>query len=329
MPLFRGERIVGAVVVFDDISERKKIEHALRESEKSFKEIIEYAPIGMAIVSLMGRFVIVNQSLCDIVGYSNDELLRMSFQEITHPEDLSVDLEHVQQLLGGETNSYQMEKRYIRKDKEHIWIQLTASIFRDEDGSPQYFIAQIEDINERKTRESEIQKYAYFDALTKLPNRRMLMDRLLQELSQAERHQRTMAVFFLDLDHFKRINDTLGHEVGDLVLKEAASRLLASVRAHDTVARLGGDEFVVILSEVSHQDEVCVIADKILKKFHEPVYVHTQAVAIGTSIGIAVRSGDMKVTAKEILKQADMAMYESKAAGRNRYYFYNAGEISS
>ena len=322
VPFFRNNDIIGNVVVFDDISDRKKIEHALRASEKSFKEIIEYAPIGMAIVSLDGRFMVVNQTLCNIVGYTNDELIRRTFQEITYPDDLSIDLEHVQQLLDGEIDTYQIEKRYIRKDKAVVWTQLSASIFRDEDLTPQYFIAQIEDISERKIRDNKVQQHAYFDTLTKLPNRRMLMDRLSQALSQAERYQRTLALFFLDLDHFKQVNDTLGHEAGDRILKVAAARLLSGVRSHDTVSRLGGDEFVIILTEISSAEDAKMFAEKILKKFSEPIEVNGKELFIGTSIGIALYSGDKKVTIKELMNNADAAMYESKAAGRNRYYFY-------
>nr|WP_294839457.1 diguanylate cyclase [uncultured Methylotenera sp.] len=322
VPFFRNNDIIGNVVVFDDISDRKKIEHALRASEKSFKEIIEYAPIGIAIVSLDGRFTVVNQTLCNIVGYTNDELIRRTFQEITHPDDLSIDLEHVQQLLDGKIDTYRMEKRYIRKDKTEVWVQLSASIFRDEELIPQYFIAQIEDISERKIRDNEVHQHAYFDTLTKLPNRRMLMDRLSQALSQSERYQRTLALFFLDLDHFKQINDTLGHDAGDRVLKVAAARLLSCVRSHDTVARLGGDEFVIVLTEISSAQDAKMFAEKILKKFSEPIDVNGKELFVGTSIGIAVYSGDSSITIKELMNNADAAMYESKAAGRNRYYFY-------
>ncbi|WP_235189762.1 diguanylate cyclase domain-containing protein [Methylotenera sp. L2L1] len=323
VPLFRSNEVVGAVVVFDDISERKKIEHALRASEKSFREIIEYAPIGMAIVSLEGRFTIVNQTLCNIVGYTSDELTRLTFQEITYAEDLSIDLEYVQQLVDGKIDTYQMEKRYIRKDKKIVWVQLSASVFRDEEQSPQYFIAQIENITDRKIRDNEIKQDAYFDTLTTLPNRKMLMDRLQHALAQAERYQRTVALFFLDLDHFKAINDTLGHDVGDLILKESALRLLSCVRVNDTVARLGGDEFVIVLSEISGIKAAEVVAEKILNKFKAPIDVHGQEVFISTSIGVAIRSGDMKINVKQLMKNADIAMYQSKAAGRNRCYFYD------
>ncbi len=324
VPFFRNNEIIGTLVVFDDISDRKKIELALRASEKSFKEIIEYAPIGIAIVSLDGRFTVVNQTLCNIVGYTNDELIRRTFQEITYPDDLSLDLEHVQRLLDGEIDTYRMEKRYVRKDNVPVWVQLSASIFRDEYLTPQYFIAQIEDISERKIRDNEVHQHAYFDTLTKLPNRRMLMEKLTQTLSQSEHYQRKFALFFLDLDHFKQINDTLGHDAGDIILKEAASRLLSCVQSSDTVSRLGGDEFVIILTEISGAHDAEMLAEKILNKFSEPIDVNGSELFIGTSIGIAVHVGDTKTTMRELMKSADSAMYESKAAGRNRYSFYTS-----
>ena len=327
VPLHRGNEIVGAVVVFDDITERKKTELALRDSEKSFKEIIEYAPIGMAIISLKGKFNIVNQTLCNIVGYSKGELLKLTFQEITYPEDLTIDLEFVQQLLDGNTDSYQLEKRYIRKDNEIVWVQLSVSIFRDEYNIARYFIAQIEDISERKIRDDEIHQHAYFDTLTKLPNRRMFMETLTKELSKSELNERIVALLFLDLDYFKRINDTLGHDVGDFILKEASSRLLSCVRPNDMVARLGGDEFVVILRDVSDANDAKIVAAKILRRFEEKIVVNEKQISIGTSIGIALQTRGSKLTSKQLMKNADIAMYESKATGRNRFILYD--EIDS
>lgn len=322
-PLFRNNEIVGAVVVFDDITDRKKIEQALRASEKSFREVIEYAPIGIAIVSLEGRFIKVNQALCNIVGYDSDELIKLTFQEITHAEDLSADLEYVQQLVDDQIKSYRMEKRYIRKDKNIVWIQLSVSISRDEDNTPLYFIAQVEDIAERKQRHEQTKQYAYHDYLTNLPNRRMLLNRLHQALSQAQRYKRSMALLFLDLDHFKNINDSLGHAVGDMILKEVAARLTACVRLDDTVSRQGGDEFVIVLTEVTQVLDAQLVAEKILDSFKQPIKVNGQEIVVSTSIGIAVRSNDMEVTVEELMKRADMAMYEAKGAGRHRYHFHS------
>lgn len=325
VPLFREGKAVAAVVVFDDISERKEIEYALHASEKSFRAIIEHAPIGMTIVSLEGKFMIVNQMLCNIVGYSNDELMGLTFQEITHPDDLTIDLELLQGLLDGKASTYQMEKRYIRKDGSVVWVQLSVNLLRDEEDIPQYFISQIEDITERKQRHEEVEQQAYIDSLTNLPNRRLLLTRLHQVLSQADRYQRSMALFFLDLDHFKQVNDSLGHDVGDIILKEVANRLLACVRAHDTVARVGGDEFVIILSEITNAQDAKMVAEKILESFKAPIDVSGQEIMIGTSIGVAVRGAGRTSDVKELMKQADIAMYESKASGRNRYHLFVEG----
>ncbi len=323
VPMFRNNEIVGAVVVFEDITEHKKREYALRASEKSFREIIEYAPIGMSIVSLEGKFIKVNRSLCKIVGYDSDELLKLTFQEITHPDDLSVDLEYVHKLLDNKINSYQMEKRYICKDKKIVWVQLSVSIFRDEDHTPLYFISQIEDITESKLRHEQSQRYAYYDSLTNLPNRRMLLSRLQQSLAKAQRYNRSMGLLFLDVDHFKKINDSLGHDAGDAILKEVAKRLSACVRIDDTVSRQGGDEFVIVLAEISQVLDAQAVAEKIIDRFKQPIHLNDREITISLSIGIAVRSDEMKITVDELMKHADMAMYEAKGAGRNRYHLYS------
>ncbi len=319
VPIIRDDVVCGAAVVFDDISSRKKTESALRASEKSFREIIDLAPIGMAIVSLEGRFTKVNQALCNIVGYNNEELMARTFQEITHADDLAADMQHVQELMDGSINAYQMEKRYIRKDQSQVWVQLSVSLFRDEENAPQYFIAQIEDVTTRKLQYDDVSQKAYFDALTNLPNRRMLLIRLQQVHAHIERYMQPAALIFLDVDHFKRINDSLGHDVGDTILKEVAHRLLGCLRQTDMVSRQGGDEFVIILPELKHGDDAERVAQKIVESFVPPVKVLDSEIKITVSVGVAVHEA-VKTTVDGWMKQADLAMYEAKAAGRNGYY---------
>lgn len=323
VPIIRDGKACGAVVVFDDISNRKKIESALRASEKSFREIIDFAPIGMAIVSLEGRFTKVNQALCNIVGYSNEELLATTFPEITHPDDLAADMEYVQQLLAGKINTYQMEKRYIHQDQTLVWVQMSVSIFRDEENMPQYFIAQIEDITTRKHQYDDATQKAYFDALTNLPNRRMLLTQLHQVHDRLQHTHKMAALLFLDLDHFKHINDTLGHDIGDGLLKEVATQLQECLRDSDTVSRLGGDEFVILLPELEQQEDAERVAKKVLNSFILPVQVSGHQIQVGVSIGVAVYAGDAQVSVPEWMKQADTAMYEAKGAGRNGYHIYS------
>ena len=301
---------------------RRESERLLKASEERFRSTLEYAPVGMGVTSLDGRFVEVNQSLCKLLGYSREELLQLTFIEITHPDDRAVTLEHTEQLLNGEINFSQLEKLCLRKDGSAIWVQVSVSLLRDSSNVPINFIAQIEDITERKRCQEEIRQLAYYDVLTGLPNRRLLLDRANQALAQAQRHKRSLAVIFLDLDRFKEINDTLGHDVGDELLKVVAERLVICVRGGDTVSRPGGDEFVIILSEISQQQDAALVAEKILELMCDPIVIQKHKLKISTSIGIAIYTVDSNDDAMKLLKKADIAMYQAKAAGRNGYRFY-------
>lgn len=321
-------RPVRSAGTLQDITERKLMEKTLQESEERFRNILEHAPIGMAIVSLSGRFLQVNRALCNIVGYSKEELQGLTFQAITHPDDLDLDLANAQRLLSGEIRSYQMEKRYIRKDREVVWIQLTGTVLKDAEGVPLQFVAQIEDVTERRRAQEQIRQLAYYDTLTNLPNRRLLLDRMHHALSQAKHHGRSMAIMFLDLDHFKRINDTLGHDVGDELLKVVARRLSVCIRSGDTVSRQGGDEFVIILEEVAHSQDAALVAEKAIKALNEPVIVREHELHITTSIGIALYPINGTDDALELMKKADIAMYAAKKAGRNQFSFCPAEPVA-
>jgi len=323
-PLLRDGRVIGSVAAFQDITPRLDAEKSLRESEARFRNALENAPIGMAIVSLDGRFTEVNQALCRILGYSRIELVELSFAAITHPDDLKADLANVDRLLGGEIHSYQMEKRYIRKDGETVWAQLTGSILRDADRKPLYFLAQVEDITERKRQQEQIRQLAFYDTLTGLPNRRLFLDHFEQALTQAQRYHRSLAVMFLDLDQFKQVNDTLGHDVGDELLEQVADRLTSSVRHGDTVSRQGGDEFVVMLAEIAHPEDAAQVAQKILNALRLPFTIKGHKVKIGVSIGIAIYPVDGTDDIQELMKKADIAMYAAKEGGRNQYHFFHS-----
>lgn len=300
--------------------ERNKAEEDLRESEERFRNILENAPTGIAVLSLEGKFMLVNRALAEIVGYDKEELEKLTFQEITYPDDLDADLANVQQLLDGTATSYQMEKRYIRKDRQIVWIQLTGSVRKDDNGTPLYFIAQIEDISVRKRNEEQIHQLAYYDSLTELPNRTLMKDRLNLALIQSKRFNRSLALMFIDLDNFKQVNDTLGHDAGDELLKVMADRLLRCVRGADTVCRFGGDEYVIILEEIAHPHDAEIVAGKMLNAINEPLYIHDNKLQITASIGIAVYSNNENNDAKTLMKKADIAMYEAKKIGRNGFF---------
>lgn len=311
------------------VSERKQAEEALRNSEERFRNILENAPIGMSVVSLEGRFMLVNRSLCEIVGYKKKELETLTFQAITHPDDLTSNLANMQRMLDGSVTSYHMEKRYIRKDQRIVWTQLTSSVVRNASGAPLYIIAQIEDITSRKSSQEQIIKLAFYDALTALPNRRLLLDRFNQALVLAKRFKRSLAVMYLDIDDFKRVNDNLGHDIGDELLKVVASRLQGCVRSMDTVCRQGGDEFIILLSELAQPRDAAAVAEKIIKTINEPVSIQASELNITTSIGIAIYPVNGTDDARELMKKADMALYEVKGWGKNGFTFYQSESESN
>jgi diguanylate cyclase (GGDEF)-like protein/PAS domain S-box-containing protein len=188
-------------------------------------------------------------------------------------------------------------------------------------------VVVFQDIGERKRVEQRIRQLAYYDTLTNLPNRRLLLDRLEHALTQAKRFQRSLAVMFLDLDHFKQVNDSLGHDAGDDLLRQVGRRLEACLRAGDTVARTGGDEFVILLAEISQPDDAALVADKVIASFKAPVPVQGRLLEITTSIGIAVYPVDGSDNTQELMKKADQAMYQAKEAGRGCYRFYREGDL--
>lgn len=311
------------------VNDRKQVYEELRLSEERFRNILDNAPIGMTVASLAGDFILVNRALCEIVGFEKEELEQMRFHDITHPDDLDSDLDNIKRLLNGKANSFQMEKRYFRKDQQVVWIQLTVSVLRDSTFSPLYFIAQIEDISERIRNREKIHQLAYYDALTNLPNRRLLKDRLNLALAQAKRYNRSLAVMYLDLDNFKQVNDSLGHDAGDELLKVVADRLLESVRIVDTVCRQSGDEFIIVLSEISRQQDVSFVAEKIINAINKPIHIRENKLQISTSIGIAVLPVNGTDDDKTLMKKADLAMYSVKNKGRNGFTIYGSDDYNS
>jgi len=217
------------------------------------------------------------------------------------------------------SRTLQLEVR--RKDGTTVWTEMKFSFIRDEDQRPVGIMGVTRDITERKQADEKIRQMAYHDTLTGLPNRRLFFDRLGIALAQSQRNQKGVAITMLDLDHFKDVNDTLGHDVGDLLLKAAAERLSVALRKGDTVARFGGDEFVLILPEVKGIEDVIQVAQKIVDSFHNPFFIDIHQLIVTTSIGIAIYPHDG--TDEDILlKNADKAMYQAKQTGRDRYQIY-------
>ena len=315
-----------AIGTHSDISWRKDAEITLRMSEERFRNAFDTAAIGMALVSVDGRWLEVNDALCEMLGYSERELLEKTFMDVTHPEDLDADQQYVEKLLRDELDHYQMEKRYFHKNGQVIDVLLSVSGVHDADGKIAHFVSQIEDITARKHEQERMRLLAFYDVLTGLPNRRLFDERISQAMLAAKRNKQTLALMFIDVDHFKHINDTYGHDIGDEVIKAVAEKMQGVLRASDTLARFGGDEFVVLLSDVPASEAALKVAENLRRPFTEKLEFADCAVRITLSIGVAIWSPEHDENIASLMKKADIALYDVKAQGRNGVNLYQSAD---
>jgi diguanylate cyclase (GGDEF)-like protein/PAS domain S-box-containing protein len=300
-----------------------------REQSRRFELAFKSGVSGMALLDPAGRYLSVNGALCEMLGYSEQELLGRTFQSLTHPDDLVADTDQHRALLEGAVDLYETEKRYLHRDGHHVWAQIGVSAVRSEDGRVSYFISQTHDITERRRFQDELAHRALHDPLTGLPNRALFLDRLGHALVRSRRHAADVAVLFVDLDRFKLVNDGMGHRAGDAVLVDAARRLCEAARAEDTVARFGGDEFT-ILCENAGEGEARLVADRVLAGFIRPFEHDGRELHLSASVGIRVND-PAPASPDLLLRDADIALYAAKEHGRARYEIFDpvgrAGEV--
>jgi diguanylate cyclase (GGDEF)-like protein/PAS domain S-box-containing protein len=313
---------------------------ALADSEARFSATFEQAAVGIAHVGLDGAWLNVNQRCLEIVGYPKEDLLKLTFADITHPEDLAKDWALVHELIRGERLTYSMEKRYFAKSGRMIWANLTVSLVRRRDGSPDYFISVIEDITARKQleaerdeliealekrvreRTAELEKLTLTDPLTGIANRRCLDDRLEIEWRRAVRTRQPLSVLLIDIDHFKDLNDGFGHVTADRALVSIASGLSnLARRSSDLAARYGGDEFVMVLPETGPDG-----AETLARQLHEMIHniglcspESPRTIEVTVSQGVATVWPDNGGSCWTVLSNADRALYFAKQSGRDRF----------
>ncbi|EDN70512.1 diguanylate cyclase/phosphodiesterase [Beggiatoa sp. PS] len=306
----------GFIWSLEDVTEKRQAEENLRLAATVFETTTE----AILVTDANNHIIIVNPAFTTITGYTFDEVVGKQ------PKILSSghhDAEFYQQMWTSllQEGKWQGEIWNRRKNGEIYveWISITT--IRDANHQIVQYVAVFTDITKRKQNEELILHQAHHDALTNLPNRILFVDRLKQALLTAKRHQGRVAVMFIDLDRFKSVNDTLGHDFGDLLLKEVAQRLIACIRESDTVARLGGDEFTVVLTQIQNISDIRIIAQRMLKSLSQPFIQKDNEAFIGGSIGIAFFPKDGQ-EAETLVKKADIAMYQAKQEGRNTSRFY-------
>ena len=312
-----GGQAVRLVGTIDDVSERVEAEDGLRQAAAVFENTNE----AIVVIGTDHRIRVVNPAFTEITGYTAEEAIGRNPREIlgSGRHDKAFFDERLATLKrSGEWKGEVWERH---KDGHLFPVWQNVSVIRDDAGNIQRYVAVLTDISALKSSEQRLHELAHTDALTGLPNRLLLMANLEQALVRAERHRQRVALMFLDLDHFKGINDTLGHDAGDALLREVARRLRECIRAEDTVARLGGDEFTVVLEEVDQPGAFTGPADKIIEALARPMTLEGRTISTSTSIGISLYPDHATSTA-DLMKAADVAMYQAKQAGRGTYRLY-------
>lgn len=307
------------IATIKDVTEQRRIEQDLRKLSSA----VEHSPASVFITDTHGRIQYVNPSFTQVTGYSAEEACRHTPALLKSGETPpSTYRDMWKNLSSGHT--WRGEFRNRRKDGTLYWEFTSISPIRNEQGRISHFVAVKEDITPRKEAELQTWRQANFDQVTGLPNRVLFKDRLHQALSRAEREKAAVAVMFIDLDHFKAVNDSLGHEAGDAVLRQVGERLSDCVRGTDTIARLAGDEFTAILPDPGPEKHIIAVAQRILDSLRSPFVMDDgQEAYIGGSVGIAVYPQD-GAEAVGLLRSADHAMYRAKESGRNTYQFFTA-----
>jgi diguanylate cyclase (GGDEF)-like protein/PAS domain S-box-containing protein len=320
--------IIGFRGINRDVTERTLMIEALSQSEERYRTILAEIQEGYYEVDLAGNFTFVNDATCRQLGYSREELIGMNYRAYVPKEE-------VKGMHKAWNKVYRTGKPLqshpftcIRKDGTQIFLESSVSPLRNNEGKIIGFRSISRDVTEHKQFEQKLAEMATHDLLTGLPNRVLLSDRFTIALALSRRSRNGLAVLMLDLDRFKNVNDSMGHDVGDKLLKAVGKRLEVTMRKSDTVARIGGDEFVLLLPQIPKADEASKFAQRILDAFREPFIFDDHQIDITTSIGIAVYPEDGK-DIESLLKNADTAMYRAKEQGRNVYRFYDGEETGT
>ena len=317
-------REVKRTTVLQDITERKLAQAAMQASEARWKLALESTGDGMWDWHLDTGEKFFSKHLKAMYGFAEDELRNLAeeLDRRTHPDDLAQLAIDRQAHFDDRTPAYTNEHRIQCKDGRWKWVLTRGMVVsRDAHGQPLRMIGTHTDITERKQSEALIWQQAHFDALTGLPNRRMLRDRLTQEIKKHKRDGQQLAILFIDLDHFKEVNDTLGHDSGDVLLIEAARRIQACVRDTDTVSRMGGDEFTLILTELIDTASLTRTLQSLLNTLSSVFQLGAEQVFVSASIGITLYPGD-GLEVEDLFRNADQALYVAKGQGRNRFSFF-------
>lgn len=307
------------ISIRNDISGRKRAEEALKASEEKYRLITDNSSDLISIIDEHGQLSYASPSFSCVLGVDNEELSYINLLNIMHHDDQ--DRVHFS-IKKKETAPFSMEFRLRHAKGQYVHVEATFNAIAKQASNHARYVLVMRDITERKKSEQTIYYLAYHDMLTDLPNRRLFMEKLQQDVNQAKQERAKLGIVFMDLDRFKYINDSFGHEIGDICLIEVAQRISDCIRPGDILARLGGDEFTIMLKNITHEDEVIAVAERIRANLEQPVQIEEWQHHLSCSMGIAIYPED-GLNPDELLKRADTALYAVKGQGRNGFAFFN------
>ncbi|MEQ6359321.1 EAL domain-containing protein [Thermoanaerobacter thermohydrosulfuricus] len=308
-----------------NLIEIQRQQEELKRSEERYRLVVEGASDGLWDWDLITDTAYISERWKDIIGFDKEVIsnYRETWTKFIHPRDVKTVINNLRNHLEKKTPFYLCEYRIKTKDGRYIWILSRGKALWDEDGRAIRMAGSHTDITERKQMESKLKYMAFYDPLTGLPRREIFMDRLKIAMADAKRNGKKLAVFFVDLDNFKTINDSLGHHIGDRLLKKIAKKLKACLRESDTVSRVGGDEFVILLPDIINMDDTNKVANRILELFNQPIKFNNHELHVTISIGIAIYPDHGK-NERVIVKNADIAMYRAKRDGKNGFQYFDS-----
>ncbi len=317
-------RIRVALTLYSERMRNRDVMARLAEKERRFHDIIDQAPVGIAELDGQGRVVMTNRGLQTLLGEAEDRLVETALSRYVVAGEAEAGPEAFAEALAKadrQSGTTSLELQLQGPRGMTMWCQVSLTP-RDPAAGPRSFVAMIEDITERKKASATMERMAFFDALTHLPNRVQFGNRVRDALYQASADHQQLAILFLDLDDFKVVNDSRGHDAGDRLLCAVADRIRGLLRADDLFARFGGDEFALLLPRVRGAEDACIVAHKILNGLDQPIPVHDERFYVGASIGVSFYPQDGE-DAETLIKNADAAMYRAKELGRRNYQLFN------
>jgi len=323
LPITRHDEI-GAL-----ISSFNLLMGTLAHREAVHRRILDTASVSIFLIDMQGRVTQANQAMATMFARPLESLIGEEYVALVHPKERDEGHRRMLALLASEVDAVDLDRLYLRADQTEFWGHLTGRQFFDANGNKQGLVGVISDVTAVKAHQTHLEHVAHFDALTGLPNRVLLADRLQQSMAQALRRGQPLAVVFLDLDGFKAINDHHGHDAGDQLLVELSKRMKQALRDSDTLARMGGDEFVAVLVDLNDAADSLQMIDRLLVAAAQPVLVGDQWLRVSASLGVTFYPQTQDVAADHLLRQADQAMYQAKLAGKNRYHVFDAAHDSS